>query len=275
MTRVAVVIPCFDDGATLPAALASLEDQEDHELLIVDDGSTDAGTIAYLAQLERAGTRVVHQENEGLSAARMAGVAATSSPYVFPLDADDELVPGAIAELADVLDATPSLAAAWGDVELFGARNLVYRLPGRLDPWLLTYLNEIPGTCLYRRSALEAVGGWRLRGGYEDWDLWLSFAERGFEGVRVAEVVLRYRQHSGRMNAHSIAEHAQKHAHLRELHPSLFGDRARLRSRSPEPRRVKALFPVLEAVPGLSLWRRHSLCRLVRDPRTQFAARRQ
>jgi glycosyltransferase involved in cell wall biosynthesis len=94
MTRVAVVIPCFDDGATLGEAVDSLAGEEPHELVVVDDGTTDERTLRILEEREVAGVRVLRQENAGLSAARMAGVRATSARYVFPLDADDLLVPG-------------------------------------------------------------------------------------------------------------------------------------------------------------------------------------
>ena len=79
MTRVAVVVPCFNDGETLHDALASLEGQEPHELVVVDDGSDDPATIEVLAQAERDGVRVVRRPNGGLSAARMSGVAPSPS----------------------------------------------------------------------------------------------------------------------------------------------------------------------------------------------------
>ena len=47
-----------------------------------------------------------------------------------------------------------------------------------IDPWLITYMNDVPMKSLVRRWALMAVGGWTLDG-YEDWDVWMSFAERG------------------------------------------------------------------------------------------------
>jgi glycosyltransferase involved in cell wall biosynthesis len=274
MTRVAVIVPCFDDGLTLPETLASLKGQEPHELVVVDDGSTDPTTLRVLEELDRTGTAVVRRENGGLSAARMSGLAATTAPYVFPLDADDLLGDGALARLADALDADDDAMAAWGDVELFGSVELELRMPRSLDPWLFTYVNEVPGTSLLRRTALEAVGGWRLAGGYEDWDLWLSFAERGYRGVYVPGRMIRYRQHGSRMNADAIMQHGVKHARLRELHPMLFSDRRHLRRASPESRHVKLLWPLIESLPFLSLWNRHRLCRLVRDPRRQLASRR-
>ena len=53
MPRVAVVVPCFNDGETLPAALASLRGEEDHELVVVDDGSDDEATLDTLSRLLR------------------------------------------------------------------------------------------------------------------------------------------------------------------------------------------------------------------------------
>jgi len=264
--RVAVVVPCFNDGETLPATLASLRGEEQHELVVVNDGSTDAATLALLDELAATGTRVLHRTNGGLSAARMTGLEATTAPYVMPLDADDLLGAGALARLADRLDAEPDAAAAWGDVEVFDGVELRLRMPASLDPWLVTYLNEIPGTSLLRRSAVVEAGGWRLRGGYEDWDLWMSFAERGFRGVYVPTLMLRYRRTPGRMNEDSITRHERIYAHLHELHPELFASRAELRRSSPAPRRIKLLWPLIERLPGLSLYDRHRLCRFVRHP---------
>src|SRR5205814_2953977 len=113
--RIAVVVPCFNDGATLRETLASIDEPEPIELVVVNDGSDDPETLAMLAELEAGGGRVVHQENRGLSAARMAGVAATSAPYVSALDADDLEAPGALTALADALDADPDASVVWGD----------------------------------------------------------------------------------------------------------------------------------------------------------------
>ncbi|MGH3995429.1 MAG: glycosyltransferase family 2 protein, partial [Pseudonocardiaceae bacterium] len=118
--RTAVIVPCYEDGDTLQETVASVRDQEPCELVVVDDGSQAPETLRILEELESAGVTVVRQENRGVSAARMKGVAVTSAPYVFPLDADDTLVPGALTSLADVLDARPDLAAVWGFTEVFG-----------------------------------------------------------------------------------------------------------------------------------------------------------
>jgi glycosyltransferase involved in cell wall biosynthesis len=108
-----VVIPCFNDGATLVEAVASAQTQERRaEIIVVDDGSTDEATLDLVDLLESDGIRVVRQLNEGPAPARMAGVRATDADYVFPLDADDLVAPLGLERLAAVLDRNPDVAAA-------------------------------------------------------------------------------------------------------------------------------------------------------------------
>src|SRR5438045_2145281 len=105
--------------------------------------------------------------------------------------------------------ADPGAVMAWGDVHVWG--DVDTRLaPGRqLDPWQIAYLNTLPVASMVRRSALLSVGGWQLRHGYEDWDLWMAFAERGWPGVYVPTTVLRYRRRGGRMLESCIPRHGE------------------------------------------------------------------
>ena len=105
--RVAVIIPCYNDGALAKEAVASVTEREALELIVVDDGSTEAATLAALEELRQQGVCIIRRSNGGLSAARMTGVGATSAPYIYPLDADDLLCPNALCELAGALDACP------------------------------------------------------------------------------------------------------------------------------------------------------------------------
>lgn len=263
--RVAVVVPCFNDGGTVEETLASLEQQEAHELIVVDDGSDEEATLATLARLAERGTRVVRRANGGLSAARMTGVESTTAPYVLPLDADDALSPGALGALADALDAAPDAALAWGDVELWDEQSTRLAVARSLDPWLLTYVNDVPVASLVRREAVTAVGGWSMGSGYEDWDLWLALAEHGYAGVHVPRVALRYRRRAGRMLADCTPHHAELYGRLRARHPALFAARRATRRRSQAPLRAKLLFPLIDALP-LSPYTRHRLYLLLNRP---------
>jgi glycosyltransferase involved in cell wall biosynthesis len=272
--RTVVVVPCFNDGATLRGALDSLRDQEPHELVVIDDGSDDSVTLDVLRELEAAGVRMLHQANTGLAGARMAGVEATRARYVMPLDADDELLPGALTLLADALDAHPEAAVAWGDVEIFGSISLEVETAHDLDPWLITYVSEIPGTSMVRRDALLAAGGWHFQSEYEDWDLWMTLAECGWRGVRVPAVTLRYRRGSDRMNADGIARHGAIHTELARRHAELFADRGRNWRRSTAPLHTRMLVPLVAAIPGLKPYDRYRLVRFVGRPRQILRSRR-
>lgn len=263
--RIAVVIPCWNDGATLGETLASLADQEPLEIVVVDDGSSDPHTLDLLASVERGGTTVLRQANAGPAAARMAGVAATSAPYVCALDADDLAAPGALTQLADTLDADPGCALAWGDKLYFGDAEFYVRSVEALDPWRITYQNGIPMSALVRRERLLAVGGWQLRDGYEDWDLWMSFAEQGWTGCRIPTIVGSHRLHGDRRYAADRARHEQVVARLEERHSGLFAARRANRRRSTAPRRLRALLPLVWRLPLSGLTKRR-IANFLSDP---------
>jgi glycosyltransferase involved in cell wall biosynthesis len=261
----AVIVPCFNDGATLREAVESVSGQAGLvELVVVDDGSTDPATVVALDALEADGVRALRQSNQGPAAATMAGVLATTANYVMRLDADDVLEPGSLTALSSALDVAPDAAVAWGDVQTFGLTS--FRIPAipNLDPWLLTYTNCIPGAgCLVRRSALVEAGGWQLRDGWEDWDLWLALAERGWKGVYVPRVTFHYRRDQKGRHMESLEESESHYADLRRRHERLFTSRQANRRASIAPRTVKLAVPLIERLPGLSRLLRIQLCQLV------------
>jgi glycosyltransferase involved in cell wall biosynthesis len=246
---IAVVIPCFNDGATLLDAVRSAQAQDRIDALaVVDDGSTDPHTIEAFRSLEADGVKVVHRSNGGLGAARMTGVQATSSDYVFCLDADDRLLPGTLSALASALDDDPGLVLTWGDYRLFGDRDGRQMTAPSLDAWQIAYQNDTPASMLIRREALLAAGGWQLGGGYEDWDLLMALAERGARGRRVPIVAYEYRQHGVRMLGESATRHGELYALLRSRHSKLFADRRRAWRRS-EPLALRLALPAIFALP--------------------------
>jgi glycosyltransferase involved in cell wall biosynthesis len=251
--RVAVVIPCFNDGPLAVEAVESARGAEPVELVVVDDGSTDPGTAAALDGLRGRGVRVIARENGGLSAARMTGVEATSAPYVYPLDSDDRLEPGGPGALADALDANPRAGFAYGDYEVFGSYRGRWASPERFSLWAQTWANFIPVGSLIRRTALLDVGGWELRTGVEDWDLWLKLGEAGWEGVRVPRVVYQRRVEGARMHAEARKRHRQLVAVLAERHPRSFGRRGELARSEGVPLSRRLVYPVVFGIRNRNL----------------------
>lgn len=106
--RVSIIMPCCQNGRTAADTVRSIQAQTegDWELIAVDDGSTD-DTLAVLERLarEEPRMRVLHQENGGVSAARNAGMDAAKGEWLSFVDADDVLLPQALAHLLALTDA--------------------------------------------------------------------------------------------------------------------------------------------------------------------------
>lgn len=109
--RVAVIVPIFNGMPYLETLLDSLSDQDlpddQYEIILVDDGSTDAGpTLMNRHQVSSANLRVIRQRNSGWPGQpRNRGLSVAKAPYVFFADADDVLAPHALRSLLDYAEA--------------------------------------------------------------------------------------------------------------------------------------------------------------------------
>jgi glycosyltransferase involved in cell wall biosynthesis len=250
--RVSVIIPCHDDGQFLREAVGSVGALEPVEVIVVDDGSDDPGTLDVLDGVEADGIIVIrHTRNLGVSETRNSGLRAASAPFVLPLDADDLVAyPGALSEMADRLDAEPAAAACFGDYIEFGDHLLIRKVPHRIDPFRIAFTNEYPSSALFRRSVLEGLGGWKRVGSEldarADWNLWMTLAEHYATGVHLGSDRFTYlrRVHRGRLAEAARRHHRQIYRDMRRAHPRLFGD-LRAHRRASDLRALhKLMFPL-------------------------------
>jgi hypothetical protein len=201
--RVSVVLTVHNYADVVGEAIESVADSdfEAHELVIVEDASTDGSLEAIRAALRRCpwvpATVIARGRNGGLPAARNLGVEHSRGEYVFILDADNTIYPHALRRLVDTLDENPEARFAYGIIETFGASG-----PNGLMSWLgwdparLGWGNFVDAMALVRRSAILTVGGYttdRRLYGWEDFALWCAFADRRWWGIRVPEILARYR----------------------------------------------------------------------------------
>lgn len=107
---ISVIIPAYNYARLLPRALDSVLVQaaEDVELIVVNDGSSDhTGDVLADYATRHPRLRVIHQANAGAAAARNRGIGLARGSHVLLLDADDELLPNALATLRKLVAAHP------------------------------------------------------------------------------------------------------------------------------------------------------------------------
>ena len=190
-----VIIPCFNDGQFLIEAIASFERvaPSNCELIIVNDGSTQVRTLEILKVLRDAGYPVLDQPNQGLSAARNAGISHASGRYVFPLDADNRMRAGFVEAAIEILDSTPEIGVVYGYRQFFGMKTGVDEV-GEFDLEEMLTFNYIDAGAVFRREVWAGCGGYDQRmSPLEDWDLWISAAEKGWRFHRLPQVTFDYR----------------------------------------------------------------------------------
>jgi hypothetical protein len=226
-----IVIPCHDDGEFLIEAVASAERSapERAELLIVDDGSTAPRTLEILAALRQLGYTVIVQANAGLAAARNRGIREARGRYLLPLDADNRLRPGFPAAAVAVLDAAPEVGVVYGDRQEFGCRSGRIAVP-EFDLDGLLRANFIDACSVLRREVWEQCGGYdgsMPAMGWEDWDLWIGAAERGWRFHRLPEVTFDYRVRPGSMASGLLSAEVGEplRLHMLDKHHDLYRKR--------------------------------------------------
>lgn len=237
---VSVVIPCYNHGRFVADAVRSALAQHDADVrvILVDDGSDDDGTACACAAAAALDPRVALRRldrNRGLPAARNAGAALAReegrSRYLVFLDADDWIEPSFVSRLhrAVQTEDAPEVSHAYCQERLVDKGTGVWAVPA-WDPLLLLVTNLHPVTALIRRDRFEESGGFdeTLRSGYEDWDLWLRFAERGWRGVRVREPLFVWRRHSDQtMVMQATKRHAELLSAVIDRHPRLYEAQSR------------------------------------------------
>jgi hypothetical protein len=190
--RISVVMPAHQAEATVGAAIESVlwQSHRDLELVVVDDGSTDA--TAGIAEAHRdSRVRLIRQEHAGVSVARNRGLAEATGELFSLCDADDILFERHLEALLEVYDRA--------EAEIVTA-NSYWLLPGGISRSKVRYRGRFPAPHEQRRAILEqnflsvlAVFPRRLvediglfgttRARAEDWDFWMRAI---FAGYRVA-----------------------------------------------------------------------------------------
>lgn len=202
---VSIIMPCYNAAAHLPQSVGSVLAQtfSDWELIAVDDGSDDT-TLNWLRAQTDPRIQVHTQPNQGVSAARNAGLALARGQYVAFLDADDTWAPAFLATLFAALQARRDAVLAycgWQNIGLPGKRGAPFIPPDYETPakreTLFAGCRWPIHAALIKRDAIAGAGGFdpHLKNA-EDYALWLEIAATT-PIARVPEVLAHYHFHGG------------------------------------------------------------------------------
>lgn len=207
---VTVVIPCFNQAHFLVDAIESVLAQThlERELVVVDDGSPD-NTTAVAARYR--GVRTVRQDNQGLAAARNAGLREANGRFIVFLDADDLLLPNALEDGVAALRRDPGAAFVFGHTEFVmddGSRPPGPHRPSITGDHYAALLEGCPimppAAVIYRREIFDHVAPFdsSLPAG-EDYGLYYRIARRHSIHCH-GQLVTVYRRHPTSMTSGSV-----------------------------------------------------------------------
>lgn len=224
--ELSIVIPTCNDATWVVEAIASAWHCAEgrHEVLVLDDGTTDPESLRILDRLRTAGQPVIRQENEGLPSARNALIARARGEFILPLDADNRLNRAFVQRARAVLRADPQVGVVYGDRQLFGARRQRIAVP-EFDLHRMLAGNYIDACAMFRRELWRDVGGYeaQLRLGYEDWEFWINAGKRGWSFRHLPMIALEYR-----MRPDSLVSRAQSPEGTQQFRELLFRKHADL-----------------------------------------------
>jgi glycosyltransferase involved in cell wall biosynthesis len=207
---VSVIIPNYNYARFLPQAIQSVLAQSypHHEIVVVDDGSTDDSRTVLRSYGER--IRFIEQRNQGVSAARNRGVAESRGELIAFLDADDVWLPLKLErQVQRALDEPKPGLVHCGveEIDEKGARLQTHLdgLEGSVAKDLLLFERPVilggGSGILIPRATFEAVGGFDERlSTSADWDFYCRIALNQPVGF-VPEVLMQYRVHGTNMHS--------------------------------------------------------------------------
>ena len=192
--KVAVVVPCFNEGDTIGGtadSLLALDYPKDKlEIILVNDGSTDHTSHVMDQYASHPQVTVIHKVNGGKHSGLNIGIERTDAEFIGCLDADSFVHPGALKEVLAHFD-DPSVAAVTASMTVHEPKNMLQEmqyaeyLTGVALRHIFATVNGLyvtPGPfSFYRKSILEKVGGFRHGHQTEDMEMAMRLQKHGYK----------------------------------------------------------------------------------------------
>ena len=181
---VSVIVPTWNHGKELIHCLSSLEKQtyRPFEVIVVDDGSTDQTDVLLKGERYSFPFQYIQLDhNKGASYARNLGARRAKGSLLLFVDADATLRPHAIKRMVTELLKHRDATFVYSSFR-FGWKRFRSRV---FDPQILRKMPFIHTTALLRKEAFPGFDESLQK--FQDWDLWLTIADRGGIGLWIPE----------------------------------------------------------------------------------------
>lgn len=171
---VSVILCTFNRSGLLPRAIESVLSQtySDWELIIVNDGSTDA-TETIIEQYAADDQRIVpiNQTNQGLARSRNNAMERATGTYFALIDDDDEYLPAHLEKRVEYFNDNPDVDVIWGGLDPQGPEERQYVMDME-NPEQKIHLSDcfVSGTLFGKIAVFHELGGFRDLDYAEDWD---------------------------------------------------------------------------------------------------------
>ncbi len=191
---VAVIVPCWNEASTLAetcTSLLALDYPKDKlDIILVDDGSTDSTSSIMTQFANHPQIHILRKENGGKHTALNAGIAATSAELIGCLDADSFVEPDSLIEMVSCFEDS-TVAAATAAMSVYRPKNILQRMQNAEYTFGITLRHSLssvnglyvtPGPfSFYRRSVVNALGGFRYGHQTEDMEMALRIQKAGYK----------------------------------------------------------------------------------------------
>lgn len=283
LVQASVLVPCYNAAGFLADALHSVRNQTlaNFECIIVDDASTDGSTdiAKEFAEADERFKLIRLPRNEGISAARNAGIAKARGRWIALLDADDLFLPRRLEELIAIGEMhSADMVVDEQIVTEFPATYSNSRAFGFSAPTALLTQEDFFASRLYRRSLamgymkpimraeflarIKAVYDPSIHSG-EDFLFYADLFAKDPRCVATATATYVYRRRRGSLSRSD--EHLHFHAALGERVIAKHGDRLSEQSRASLRRRRREFERLARAMPALNAFRERNWRSLTRE----------
>lgn len=224
---VSIITPIHNYGVMFEKTLQSIFEStyKNLEIIIVNDGSENEYVQTKLKQLEKhPNITVVNQENQGPSSARNNGIRNSNGEFILPLDSDDMIFPDYIQSCVNILKTNKKISPVYCDTYHIGQIQGIEKRP----EWSLERLKQGPfivNCSMFHKECFDICDGYDISlFGWEDYDLWIRMALKGYVGKRIPKPLFIYFHHEKDGTVSSVANQNQQELYKKIINKNFINE---------------------------------------------------